>query len=144
MLFAHLFVSLGSAMVASSLTLTGSIPPGFDSDGHFGAQTPPWAKGCHPGWYYGENPSSYPDVFCLTPDTCHKIHSKSLGFHCPPNPYPSSEDGYYQTFSNLKAATEASDYLTYGLVESVEACLAMCDCVEGCSFVNSYVISPST
>lgn len=66
--FAHLLVSLGSAIVASSLTLnTRSLPSGFDSAGCYGAPTPPWEKGCHPGWYYGDHPKSYPDVFCLTP-----------------------------------------------------------------------------
>lgn len=29
-------------------------------------------------------------------------------------------DGYYETFNNLTGATEASDYLTYGLVDTVQ------------------------
>lgn len=35
----------------------------------------------------------------------------------PPTPPPS--DGYHQTFSNLSGATQAGDYLTYGLVDTV-------------------------
>ncbi len=30
-----------------------------------------------------------------------------------------SSDGYYNTFSNLHGATQAADYLTFGLVNSV-------------------------
>lgn len=30
-----------------------------------------------------------------------------------------ASDGYYETFSNLHGATQAADYLTFGLVDSV-------------------------
>jgi len=39
--------------------------------------------------------------------------------HCPKYPPPPPSDGYHQTFSNLTGATQAADYLTYGLVDTI-------------------------
>lgn len=41
--------------------------------------------------------------------------------HCPHKPphNPPPSDGYHQTFSNLTGATQAGDYMTYGLVDTV-------------------------
>ncbi|PPQ74975.1 hypothetical protein CVT24_010276 [Panaeolus cyanescens] len=50
-----------------------------------------------------------------------------------PNPKP-----YELTFSNFTGAVQADDYMTFGLVDTVEACLAMCDNVQGCHFANTY------
>lgn len=41
---------------------------------------------------------------------------------CPPKyppPPPPTNDGYYPTFSNITAATQADDYQTFGLVDTV-------------------------
>ncbi|KAG6887672.1 hypothetical protein C0995_013624 [Termitomyces sp. Mi166 len=59
---------------------------------------------------------------------------------CPNNPpsTPPKGDGYTQTFYNHTGATEAADYLSYGLVDTVIECKAMCDSVSNCTFVNTY------
>jgi len=51
---------------------------------------------------------------------CALLNLLPLNFlHCPaPGPLP-SPDGYTQTFSGLDGATQAGDYLTYGLVDTV-------------------------
>lgn len=46
--------------------------------------------------------------------------------------------GYSQTFSNLNGATQASDYMTFGLVDTVADCISMCNKAHGCGFVNTY------
>ncbi|TEB31356.1 hypothetical protein FA13DRAFT_1732800 [Coprinellus micaceus] len=58
----------------------------------------------------------------------------------PTTPAPTSSPspgGYTPLFSNATGATEASDYLTFGLVDSIEDCWEMCDAVVSCGFVNS-------
>ncbi|KAE9402566.1 hypothetical protein BT96DRAFT_974193 [Gymnopus androsaceus JB14] len=49
-----------------------------------------------------------------------------------------SRSGYTETFSNLSCATQASDYITYGLVDTVADCETMCTNVSGCTFFNIY------
>jgi len=45
--------------------------------------------------------------------------------HCPqPSEYPPPQDDYQQSFHDLKGATQASDYLTYGLVDTVAGMLS--------------------
>ncbi|KJA19552.1 carbohydrate-binding module family 1 protein [Hypholoma sublateritium FD-334 SS-4] len=51
---------------------------------------------------------------------------------------PTPIDGYIETFDNITAAVQADDFLTFGLVETVADCMAMCDSVPGCTFVNSF------
>jgi len=62
--------------------------------------------------------------------------SKSPPSKSPPSKSPPS-DGYTQTFYNITAAVQADDYMTFGLVDTVADCKAMCDSVDGCKFVNS-------
>ena len=54
---------------------------------------------------------------------CRLLDLLPLGFHCPkpPPPQPPNppSDGYTQTFSKLTGATQAGDYLTFGLVDTV-------------------------
>ncbi|KAG6879466.1 hypothetical protein C0992_002469 [Termitomyces sp. T32_za158] len=73
---------------------------------------------------------------------CEILELLPLGLQCPTqpptNPSSSTSDGYTQVFSNLTGATEAGDYLTYGLVDTVSDCKAMCNTVNGCTFVNTY------
>jgi len=140
MRFAHLLVCLSAAIVASSLTLnTRGLPSGFNAAGHYGSPIPPWEGGSYPGWYFGEHcPSGYHNLLCLSGLICDLLHLLGLGFLCPSNRNPPPDSGYHQTFNNLTGATEASDYLTYGLVDTVAACEAMCNSVTGCGFVNTY------
>ncbi|KAJ3483655.1 hypothetical protein NLJ89_g12043 [Agrocybe chaxingu] len=88
---------------------------------------------------------------------------------CPKPPHfpPPPNDGYTQTFKNLTGATQAQDYMTFGLVDTIAGtyfsayfmpdcdtaialeldleavasrayCKAMCNNVSGCKFVNTY------
>ncbi|KAF8622815.1 hypothetical protein AX15_006737 [Amanita polypyramis BW_CC] len=140
MRLASLLIGLGSAIVVSSSTINArQIPSGFSAGNHYNAPIPPWVVGAQPGWYYGNYPGNHPGLFCLTPLICTLLDILHLGFLCPSRTPPTT-DGYYETFNNLTGATEASDYLTYGLVDTVTECLAMCNSVTGCSFVNSMLV----
>ncbi|SJK98127.1 uncharacterized protein ARMOST_01387 [Armillaria ostoyae] len=45
---------------------------------------------------------------------------------------------YVLTFDNLTAAINGVDFITFGLVETVHACMDFCDSVEGCLFINPF------
>jgi hypothetical protein len=150
-----------------SLSLNlGGLFNGMDlsNTNHYGAPIPPWAPGHKPGWYYGPHPGDHPDLPCLGgvrliayieafPLTHFQLICKILDLipfiiHCPhefpppppPPTYPPSpppSDGYTPTFTNITAAVQADDFLTFGLVETVADCKAMCNSVDGCGFVNS-------
>ncbi|KAF8148327.1 hypothetical protein K438DRAFT_1625528 [Mycena galopus ATCC 62051] len=70
------------------------------------------------------------------------------GYHCPspspPPPPPTPPYGpppppeFTQCFSNLTCATQDDSYMTYGLVDTVANCEAMCRSVSGCAFINTY------
>ncbi|KAJ3575119.1 hypothetical protein NP233_g1317 [Leucocoprinus birnbaumii] len=74
------------------------------------------------------------------------VHSPTITTHelASASSYPlavvplSSNEYYRPTFSNITAAVQADDYLTFGLVETADDCKAMCDFVQGCTFVNTY------
>jgi len=129
---------------AASPTNLVHAPPGLDlnEDNCYGAPIPPWGQNPHPGWYRGDHPHLFPDVPCIKGAICDILKSFPKGLHCPPppppGPPPPPTSGYTQTFSNLTGATQASDYLTYGLVDTVTECQAMCNSVTGCKFVNTY------
>ncbi|KAF5355187.1 hypothetical protein D9756_005310 [Leucocoprinus leucothites] len=53
-------------------------------------------------------------------------------------PTPTPTNGYIPTFYNITAAVQADDYMTFGLVETVDDCMEMCDNVGGCAFANTY------
>ncbi|KAF8200363.1 hypothetical protein BJ912DRAFT_1054728 [Pholiota molesta] len=53
-------------------------------------------------------------------------------------PTPTPTNGYTPTFMNFTGAVQASDFLTFGLVETIDDCFAMCNSVAGCGFVNTY------
>ncbi|KAF5362938.1 hypothetical protein D9758_007077 [Tetrapyrgos nigripes] len=139
---AALSITLGSTMTTAN---------------HYGAPIPPWKKGAKPGWYYGDHPEHL-DIFkFFLPHLKDSLICKLLDLlpfclHCPkphapppppppqyppPSPPPPS-DGWKQTFSDLTAATQADGYLTYGLVDTVDDCKAMCSSVQGCVFINTY------
>ncbi|KAF8804172.1 hypothetical protein BYT27DRAFT_6711260 [Phlegmacium glaucopus] len=106
----------------------------------YGAPHAPWESNSHPGWYYGDKPGKGDKFPCLRPKVCKHLKLYPNKLHCPPQypPPPPPPTGYTQTFSNLDGATQASDYMTYGLVDTVADCQAMCDSVAGCKFVNTY------
>ncbi|KAG6873099.1 hypothetical protein C0995_002942 [Termitomyces sp. Mi166 len=149
MRFTALFLAASVAVtgvVATPLTLNAntSVLLGIDLsvDNHYGAPIPPWVAGHQPGWYFGSHPDLYPELTCLEGLICKILDLLPLNcLHCPNEP-PSSpsptSNGYTETFYDLKGATEAADYLTYGLVDTVAGCMAMCDSVNGCNFVNTY------
>ncbi|TFK74554.1 hypothetical protein BDN72DRAFT_853899 [Pluteus cervinus] len=138
---------------------------GLNSGNHYGAPTPPWKKGCKPGWYLGTKPSKHPGIPCLTDNTCkyvgnynnkwsnHLCHPKTTttshhhttttttttsSTSSAPSPTPTLNDGYYNTFTNLTAASQADSYMTFGLVDTIDDCLAMCDNTDECVYVNTY------
>ncbi|KAG7442466.1 uncharacterized protein BT62DRAFT_906011 [Guyanagaster necrorhizus] len=147
--FSTLFVTITAALLvrgadnstdSSNTTDTTIATDTLTSGNSYGAPLTPWEQGTTPGWYYGDNPDNLPDSLTDLPwlqDSylCWLLEQQNDGFQCPTSP---SSDGYTQLFSNLTGATEAVDYMTYGLVDTVEACKAMCDSVNGCIFVNSY------
>jgi len=132
-----------SGVVATPVTVDldlGSLL-GFNltPDNHYNSPFPPWQSGAKPGWYYGDHPGLFPDIPCLTELICKILDLFPFGFHCPKKqPPPPPNDGYYQTFSNITGATQADDFQTFGLVDTVAQCKAMCNSVAGCNFVNSY------
>ncbi|KAG5638410.1 hypothetical protein H0H81_000187 [Sphagnurus paluster] len=115
---------------------------------HYGAPIPPWQRGTNPGWYHGNHPEKFPQLPCLVLDglLCKLLQLLPFNWlHCPkplppppPPPTPPPSDGYTQTFAGLDGATQADGYLTYGLVDTVDQCKAMCNSVSGCKFVNVY------
>ncbi|KAF9044986.1 hypothetical protein BJ165DRAFT_1594169 [Panaeolus papilionaceus] len=64
-------------------------------------------------------------------------HGRQVAKRTEPSPVP-NPNPYEPTFSNATGAIQANDYMTFGLVDTVEACQAMCDAVTGCQFVNTY------
>ncbi|KAJ7924563.1 hypothetical protein B0H13DRAFT_2229946 [Mycena leptocephala] len=102
---------------------------------YYGAPTPPWKPNHHPGWYYGKG--TPPKLFCEL------LELFPFCFHCPKPPHkpphhPPPPPEYTKTFSNLTCASQDDSYQTYGLVDTVADCEAMCDSVSGCTFFNTY------
>ncbi|KAK0211348.1 hypothetical protein DFS33DRAFT_373241 [Desarmillaria ectypa] len=127
-----------SSTDAQALTDIGSQ---LNESNSYGAPIVPWEQNGTPGWYYGDSPDNIPDFYSNLPwlkdsYTCWLLTQLNNGFQCPG--ITLSSDGYTQTFYNYTGATEAVDYMTYGLVDTVADCKAMCDSVNGCVFVNSY------
>ncbi|KAJ3757726.1 hypothetical protein EV360DRAFT_45446 [Lentinula raphanica] len=124
-----------------------------------GAPIPPTAAGSRPGWYYGDDPGSADNLPWLKDtDLCTSLSQTPGALRCPPaptkvtkklprrsaapTPTPSSPTTpsyiYWPIFSGLKGAIEGSGYLTYGLVDTVSDCEAMCNKVSSCVFINTY------
>ncbi|KAG6855967.1 hypothetical protein H0H87_008908 [Tephrocybe sp. NHM501043] len=141
-LFAAASVAV-SGVVATPLTVDANALFGvqLNSANHYGAPNPPWVPDHKPGWYFGDHPHLFPELNCLEGFICKLLELLPFDWlHCPSKPTtpPSTGDGYTQTFYNLTGATQASDYLTYGLVDTVDDCKAMCNSVSGCTFINTY------
>ncbi|KAJ7206648.1 hypothetical protein GGX14DRAFT_551510 [Mycena pura] len=58
--------------------------------------------------------------------------------HKPPPPPPPPPPEYTPTYTNLTCASQDGSFQTFGLVDTVADCQAMCDSVSGCIFVNTY------
>lgn len=147
MRFFTLFTALALVVlgVASKpLNIDIDLPSFLDADlaesNAYGAPLAPWRSGSRPGWYYGKYPERHPSLRCLrgvcalmfrtaedAQNTIQWICKLLMWFphvmQCPKPPHvppkPPTSDGYTQTFANLTGATQAGDYLTYGLVDTI-------------------------
>ncbi|KAF8148335.1 hypothetical protein K438DRAFT_1733912 [Mycena galopus ATCC 62051] len=145
-LLATLVVAATSAVAtvgsfsSASVALAGGLTP----QNCYGAPIPPWKTGHHPGWYYGSGRAPH-GVRCILDELlCELLSLFPYGYHCPsprpPTPphSPPPPPEYTQSFSDLDCAAQDDSYLTYGLVNTVDDCEAMCSSVSGCTFINTY------
>ncbi|KAJ7851023.1 hypothetical protein B0H14DRAFT_3662814 [Mycena olivaceomarginata] len=144
--YKHRFTTLFSAFVVVATGTTGVSAANFSTEtiataaalnpGNFyGAPIRPWNVGHTPGWYYGNGKAPIGIFSILDSVFCGLLDILPF-FHCskaPHNPHP-----YTRAFSNLNCGCEDGSYLTYGLVEVVEDCQAMCESISGCIFYNTY------
>ncbi|KAF9006930.1 hypothetical protein BDQ17DRAFT_248333 [Cyathus striatus] len=130
---------VSSSPLLLDLDISGIVGVDLSHGNHYGAPVAPWQSGAKPGWYFGSHPGNHHELPCLTGLICKILKLFPFALQCPVKPptLPPS-DGYQQTFSNLTGATQAADYLTFGLVDTIADCKAMCNSVQGCNFVNSY------
>ncbi|KAF7342624.1 hypothetical protein MSAN_02019200 [Mycena sanguinolenta] len=144
--FSALVVTATSvAATATYSSASVALAGGFTKNNCYGAPIPPWKSGHHPGWYYGSG-SAPKGISSLDSFFCKLLSLFPHGYHCPsppPPPPPHSPpppppytqvDGFY----NLDCAAQDGSYLTYGLVDTVDACYNMCDSVSDCTFFNTY------
>ncbi|KAK0463454.1 uncharacterized protein EV420DRAFT_1638390 [Desarmillaria tabescens] len=145
--FSTLFVvvTIAITICGAADSDTQNLASELNESNFFGAPIVPWAQNSTPGWYYGDSPDNIPDVYSDLPwlkdnALCSLLPTLNNGIQCPASvlSLTVSSDDYTQAFSNYTGATESSDYMTYGLVDTVADCKAMCDSVTGCIFVNSY------
>ncbi|KAJ7204788.1 hypothetical protein GGX14DRAFT_646313 [Mycena pura] len=122
--------------ISDALTLTAA--------NHYNAPIPPWEPGHTPGWYYGQGPAPDGIVCVLTGLLCEILELLPFCLQCPkpapppPPQQPPPPPEYSPTFYNLTCASQDGSYLTYGLVDTVADCQAMCDTVTDCVFLNTY------
>ncbi|KAL0576033.1 hypothetical protein V5O48_005940 [Marasmius crinis-equi] len=110
-----------AASATAEASLSAKLGTNLNAANHYGAPIPPWEAGCVPGWYYGNKkdllkiviPWLKDNIICVLLDLLH------LGIKCPHKPPPG--DGWKQTFSGYDGAIQADDYLTFGLVDTVDA-----------------------
>ncbi|KAK1224272.1 hypothetical protein PQX77_012829 [Marasmius sp. AFHP31] len=150
MRFASLFVVAVTAVSAVSATF---LPFKLHKGNHWGAPIPPWQIGCRPGWYLGDHfdgieghgiPWLKDHFHCKLFGLLSWDYLRCPGPYHPPShpphpPHGGGDDGYYhKVFDGLDGAIQADDYLTFGLVDTIEDCKAMCEQVNGCNFINTY------
>ncbi|KAJ7139257.1 hypothetical protein C8R44DRAFT_727357 [Mycena epipterygia] len=140
--FSALAIVVSGATAATTYTPASiSSAAALNAQNHYGAPIPPWEPGHRPGWYYGHG--NLPTGVSRNLDglLCELLELFHLGFYCPKSPPPHKPPPppeYSQTFHNLACAAQDGSYQTFGLVDTVADCQAMCDSVAGCTFVNSY------
>ncbi len=125
---------------ATDIQILANITANLTAEEYYGAAIPPWDDDGTPGWYYGDYPEYLgnltlpwlkdgvstialafpyiPLIQVLSQRVCWYLDLSKSGYWCP-DP-ESSGDGYTKEFSNCTGAVEGSDYLTYGLVDTVE------------------------
>ncbi|EEB96196.1 hypothetical protein MPER_04710, partial [Moniliophthora perniciosa FA553] len=156
-LVAALTVSCASAAITvrfPKLKRDGTSALSLSEANHYGSPAP-----FIPGWYYGNTPTLAPGLPWLKDKSlCATLNSNAASLHCPnfpltylkptrrqqqnttppqPSQVPPPPSGVYTpTFTGLTGATQADDYLTFGLVDTVQDCEQMCDGVSGCAFIN--------
>ncbi|KAK0499831.1 hypothetical protein EDD18DRAFT_864693 [Armillaria luteobubalina] len=127
------------ALNATDIQILANITANLTAEEYYGAAIPPWGDDGTPGWYYGDYPEYLGNLtlpWLKDGRVCWYLDLTKSGFWCP-DP-ENSGDGYTKVFSNYTGAVEGSDYLTYGLVDTVDDCKDMCDSVDGCVFINPY------
>ncbi|KAJ7755800.1 hypothetical protein B0H16DRAFT_1827657 [Mycena metata] len=130
------FVLVATGVSAANFsTETIATAAALNPGNYYGAPTPPWNAGHTPGWYYG-NGNAPLGIFSILDSVFCGLLEFLPFFHCPKAPY--SSPPYTRAFYNLDCGCEDGSYLTYGLVEVVEDCQAMCDSISGCIFYNTY------
>ncbi|ESK87494.1 fruit-body specific protein a [Moniliophthora roreri MCA 2997] len=152
-LVAVLTVSCASAAITvrfPKLKRDGTSTLSLSEANHYGSPAP-----FVPGWYYGNTPSLAPDLPWLKDKVGFFFFRLSFVFPKPntrlteplrqdtTNPQPSQvppppSGVYTPTFTGLTGAIQADDYITFGLVDTVQDCEQMCDGVSGCAFFNTY------
>ncbi|KAJ3984099.1 hypothetical protein F5890DRAFT_1388869, partial [Lentinula detonsa] len=107
---------------------------------HHGAPHPPEFPASRPGWYYGDDPGSADGLPWLKDhvSATKTIHRRSADPAPTPTPTPSTTPTYTTVFSGLTASIVGNTYITYGLVDTVADCQALCNTVSQCVFVNPY------
>ncbi|KAJ6466823.1 hypothetical protein C8R45DRAFT_478851 [Mycena sanguinolenta] len=121
----------------------------------YGAPIPPWQPGSCPGWYYGQLDCAPSGLTCIV-GVVENLLCELLGLLCPVPPPPTPPppppigspppkvdppQGYSFAYQNYTCATEVwpiSDYITFGLVQSIQGCANMCTGKSECKFANSY------
>ncbi|KAJ3728135.1 hypothetical protein DFJ43DRAFT_1156704 [Lentinula guzmanii] len=161
-------ISLAISTIASRLPYpnnlddfqsTDFIVASLSASNHHGAPHPPEFAASKPGWYYGDDPGSADGLpwlkdhdLCATlahtprslrcpsvvPKATKTIHRRSADPAPTPTPTPPTTPTYTTVFSGLTASIVGNTYITYGLVDTVADCQALCDTVSQCVFVNSY------
>ncbi|KAF7369117.1 hypothetical protein MVEN_00238900 [Mycena venus] len=151
-------VSAVTSFSANSITTA----LGLTAQNYYGAPTPPWKPNHKPGWYYGKGTPPQ-GVFCVLEEVrslpfdmeqftepLFPADLRAFGalpiLLAVPQASPASPrltnlpppPKYSQTFYNLTCAAQDDSYQTYGLVDTVADCQAMCDSVSGCTFFNTY------
>ncbi|KAF7335907.1 hypothetical protein MSAN_02327900 [Mycena sanguinolenta] len=146
-IFSTLFVAAASVAATTNFSSASvALAGGFTEKDCYGAPTPPWKTGHHPGWYYGSGTAPKGISCVLDSFFCELLNLFPSGYHCPSPPPPTPPHSppppapYTQVkdFYNLECTAQVDSYLTYGLVDTVDDCYAMCNSVSGCTFFNTY------
>ncbi|EEB90923.1 hypothetical protein MPER_10807, partial [Moniliophthora perniciosa FA553] len=119
---------VSAAPATTEASLTAQFGATLTPANNYGAPIPPWKSGCKPGWYYGDHKELLKIIVPLLKDLdsliCKLLDLLPLGIKCPKRPHhpppPPPNDGWTKTFENYDGATQADDYLTFGLVDTVD------------------------
>ncbi|KAF7368034.1 hypothetical protein MSAN_00869200 [Mycena sanguinolenta] len=150
------FTTVFSTLVAAATSVAATaefssasvaLAGGFTEKNCYGAPIPPWKTGHHPGWYYGSGTAPQGISCVLDSFFCELLNLFPSGYHCPSppphtpphSPPPPPPYNQVKNFYNLPCAAQDDSYLTYGLVDTVDDCYAMCNSVSGCTFFNSAI-----